>query len=67
MTHRTHMSWRAAARTPATRCCAAEVELRTVVYPWHQAAAAARAHDREDWAVALETGLALPTITRGLP
>jgi diadenosine tetraphosphatase ApaH/serine/threonine PP2A family protein phosphatase len=44
-----------------------EVELRTVVYPWHEAAAAARAHDREDWAVALETGLALPTITRGLP
>jgi len=44
-----------------------EVELRTVVYPWHEAAAAARAHDREDWAVALETGLALPTIARGLP
>jgi diadenosine tetraphosphatase ApaH/serine/threonine PP2A family protein phosphatase len=40
-----------------------EVELRTVVYPWHEAAAAARAHEREDWAVALETGLALPTVT----
>jgi diadenosine tetraphosphatase ApaH/serine/threonine PP2A family protein phosphatase len=43
-----------------------EVELRTVAYPWHEAAAAARAQNREDWAVALETGLALPTIARGL-
>lgn len=39
------------------------VELRTVTYPWAEAAAAARRRDREDWAVALETGLALPTLT----
>lgn len=43
-----------------------EIELRTVVYPWHEAAAAARAQHREDWAVALETGLALPTINRSV-
>lgn len=40
-------------------------ELRAVDYAWEHAAAAARAHGREDWAVALETGLALPTVTRG--
>jgi len=44
-----------------------EVELRTVGYRWHEAAATARAHGREDWAVALETGLALPTVTRHVP
>jgi hypothetical protein len=42
-----------------------DVELRTVAYAWHEAAAAARARGREDWAVALETGLALPTFARG--
>jgi predicted phosphodiesterase len=40
-------------------------ELRAVDYPWHHAADAARQRGREDWAVALESGLALPTIQRG--
>jgi diadenosine tetraphosphatase ApaH/serine/threonine PP2A family protein phosphatase len=39
-----------------------EVELRAVAYAWDQAAAAARARGREDWAVALETGLASKTV-----
>jgi predicted phosphodiesterase len=34
-----------------------DVELRAIPYQWHEAAAAARAHGREDWAVSLETGL----------
>ena len=38
--------------------------LRTVAYPWTAAATAARERGREDWAVALETGLALPTVAR---
>lgn len=46
--HRSGDSWR--------------VELRAVAYDWTEAAAVARAHYREDWAVAIETGLALPTI-----
>lgn len=41
------------------------LELRTVVYAWDEAAAAARARSHEDWAVALETGLAFSTVTRG--
>jgi predicted phosphodiesterase len=41
-----------------------QVEPRTIAYDWTAAAAVARAHDREDWAVAIETGLALPTIER---
>lgn len=32
-------------------------------YPWQEAVAAARAQGREDWAVPLATGLALPTLT----
>lgn len=36
-------------------------ELRAIEYPWHRAASAARERGREDWAVALETGLALPS------
>lgn len=40
------------------------VELRAVVYPWAAAAAAARANGSEAWAVALETGLAPPTLLR---
>lgn len=40
------------------------VELRAVAYPWQEAARAARARGREDWAAALETGLALPTLRR---
>lgn len=39
-------------------------ELRCVGYPWDEAAAAARSNGREDWAVALATGLALPTLSR---
>jgi putative phosphoesterase len=39
-------------------------EFRTLAYAWDEAAAAARARGREDWAVALETGLALPTLTQ---
>ncbi|MGH2896718.1 MAG: metallophosphoesterase family protein, partial [Solirubrobacteraceae bacterium] len=38
-----------------------EVELRAISYPWDQAAATALARGREDWAVALQTGLAPPT------
>jgi uncharacterized membrane protein YhaH (DUF805 family) len=34
-------------------------------YPWGRAAQAARERGREDWAVALETGLALPTVRAG--
>jgi len=40
------------------------VELRAVAYPWAEAAAAARANGSEAWAVALETGLAPPTLMR---
>ena len=39
-----------------------QVQLRAVPYPWDRAAALARAHGREDWAVALETGLTEMTI-----
>lgn len=35
-----------------------EVELRAVIYLWSAAADAARERGREDWAIALETGLA---------
>ena len=41
------------------------VQLRAVDYAWSQAAEAARDRDREDWAIALETGLALPTVRGG--
>ena len=37
-----------------------QVQLRAVAYDWAKAAALARAHGREDWALALLTGLAGP-------
>ena len=40
-------------------------ELRAIPYPWATAAAAARERNREDWAVPLETGIAIPTLKAG--
>jgi predicted phosphodiesterase len=40
-------------------------ELRAIPYPWATAAAAARDRGREDWAIPLETGIALPTLKAG--
>lgn len=42
-----------------------QVQLRAVAYDWAKAAALARAHGREDWALALLTGLAGPAAPAG--
>jgi predicted phosphodiesterase len=44
-----------------------DVELRAISYPWDQAAAAARTRGREDWALALQTGLTARTTLGACP